>query len=83
MSMPTTVMPEEQAASMERRAVTPSSAAPYPVLVGTATTGAAARTLAAQVHDHVGVRVQVVVGDPDTIERSAGKMRRVVDQRNR
>ena len=44
---------------------------------------AAARTLAAQVHDHVGVRVQVVVGDPDTIERSAGKMRRVVDQRNR
>ena len=44
---------------------------------------AAARTLAAQVHDHVGVRVQVAVGDPDTIERSAGKMRRVVDQRNR
>ncbi|HME67394.1 MAG TPA: phenylacetate--CoA ligase PaaK [Streptosporangiaceae bacterium] len=44
---------------------------------------AAARALTAQVHDHVGVRVQVVVGDPDTIERSAGKMRRVVDQRNR
>ena len=43
----------------------------------------AARTLTAQVHDHVGVRVQVAVGDPDTIERSAGKMRRVVDQRNR
>src|SRR5271170_3782056 len=44
---------------------------------------AAARALTAQVHDHVGVRVQVMVGDPDTIERSAGKMRRVVDQRNR
>ena len=43
----------------------------------------AARALAAQVHDHVGVRVQVAVGDPDTIERSAGKMRRVVDQRQR
>jgi len=43
----------------------------------------AARTLAAQVNDHVGVRIQVTVGDPDTIERSAGKMRRVVDQRNR
>jgi len=27
--------------------------------------------------------VQVAVGDPDTIERSAGKMRRVVDQRDR
>jgi phenylacetate-CoA ligase len=43
----------------------------------------AARALAARVHDHVGVRVQVAVGDPDTIERSAGKMRRVVDQRDR
>jgi phenylacetate-CoA ligase len=44
---------------------------------------AAAQTLATQVHDHVGVRVRVAVGDPETIERSAGKMRRVVDQRNR
>jgi phenylacetate-CoA ligase len=44
---------------------------------------AAARALAAQVLDHVGVRVRVAVVDPDTIERSAGKMRRVVDQRNR
>jgi phenylacetate-CoA ligase len=44
---------------------------------------AAARALAAQVLDHVGVRVQVTVTDPDTIERSAGKMRRVVDQRDR
>ena len=44
---------------------------------------AAARALAVQVLDHVGVRVQVTVADPDTIERSAGKMRRVVDQRDR
>jgi phenylacetate-CoA ligase len=44
---------------------------------------AAAAALTAQVADHVGVRVQVEVGDPDTIERSAGKMRRVVDHRNR
>jgi phenylacetate-coenzyme A ligase PaaK-like adenylate-forming protein len=29
----------------------------------------------------VGIRVAVAVGDPDTIERSAGKMRRVLDQR--
>jgi phenylacetate-CoA ligase len=44
---------------------------------------AAAGVLAAAVADHVGVRVQVVVSDPDTIERSAGKMRRVVDHRGR
>jgi len=44
---------------------------------------AAGQALAAQVLDHVGVRVHVAVGDPDTIERSAGKMRRVVDQRDR
>ena len=40
LSIPTTVMPDEQADSMASSAVTPSSAAPYPVLVGTATTGA-------------------------------------------
>jgi phenylacetate-coenzyme A ligase PaaK-like adenylate-forming protein len=28
------------------------------------------------------VRVDVSVADPDTIERSAGKMRRVIDQRD-
>jgi phenylacetate-CoA ligase len=42
---------------------------------------AAADTLAAQVRDNVGVRVRVSVSDPDTIERSAGKMRRVIDRR--
>ena len=44
---------------------------------------AAAQALTAQVRDNMGVRVDVSVADPDTIERSAGKMRRVVDQRNR
>jgi len=44
---------------------------------------AAARELATQVLSNVGVRVQVAVTDPDTIERSAGKMRRVIDERNR
>ena len=51
--------------------------------VGEEQRAGAARALAARVHDHVGVRVQVAVGDPDTIERSAGKMRRVIDQRDR
>jgi phenylacetate-CoA ligase len=44
---------------------------------------AAARELASQVLSNVGVRVQVAVTDPDTIERSAGKMRRVIDERSR
>jgi phenylacetate-CoA ligase len=43
---------------------------------------AAAHALAGLVRGNVGVRVQVLVSDPDTIERSAGKMRRVVDQRH-
>jgi phenylacetate-CoA ligase len=42
---------------------------------------AAAAALAAAVRDNIGVRVQVGVADPGTIERSAGKMRRVVDER--
>ena len=40
-----------------------------------------ASSLTAQVRDNVGVRVRVSVSDPDTIERSAGKMRRVIDRR--
>ena len=51
--------------------------------LGTQERAAAGQALAAAVADHVGVRVGVAVGDPDTIERSAGKMRRVVDQRDR
>src|SRR5579859_1912444 len=42
---------------------------------------AAGQALVAAVAGHVGVGV--AVGDPGTIERSAGKMRRVVDQRDR
>ena len=37
--------------------------------------------LAALVKNHIGVTVKVEVVAPDTIERSAGKMRRIVDQR--
>jgi phenylacetate-CoA ligase len=44
---------------------------------------AAADALIAAVRDNIGVRVQVMIGDPDTVERSAGKMRRVVDSRAR
>ena len=40
LSMPTTVMPAAHDASIDSSAVTPSKPAPYPVLVGTATTGA-------------------------------------------
>lgn len=42
----------------------------------------AAAALAALVQDNAGVRVQVSVGDPGSVERSAGKMRRVLDHRS-
>jgi phenylacetate-CoA ligase len=42
---------------------------------------AAAAELVAGVKDAVGVSVEVTVFDPDTLERSVGKMRRVLDQR--
>ena len=41
----------------------------------------AAASLISQVKDGVGVTVSVDVVDPDTLERSMGKMRRIVDQR--
>ncbi|MDT7805493.1 MAG: phenylacetate-CoA ligase [Actinomycetota bacterium] len=41
----------------------------------------AAASLVAGVKDGVGVTVSVDVVDPDTLERSMGKMRRIVDQR--
>ena len=47
----------------------------------TADRDVAAAALAAAVRDTIGVRVQVSVGDTGTIERSAGKMRRVIDNR--
>ncbi|MEC3977597.1 phenylacetate--CoA ligase PaaK [Amycolatopsis sp. H20-H5] len=43
---------------------------------------AAARELVSGIKDGVGVTVEVTVADPDTLERSAGKMRRVLDQRD-
>jgi phenylacetate-CoA ligase len=39
--------------------------------------------LAAQIRNAIGVPVEVAVGEPDSIERSAGKARRVVDLRPR
>jgi phenylacetate-CoA ligase len=41
----------------------------------------AADEIRARVKDGVGVTVEVNVVDPDTLERSAGKMRRVIDER--
>ena len=41
----------------------------------------AAAVIAARVKDGVGINVAVEVVDPDTLERSMGKMRRVIDQR--
>jgi phenylacetate-CoA ligase len=42
----------------------------------------AAQALAREVKDRVGVTVGVEVVDPDTIERSAGKLQRVIDRRS-
>jgi phenylacetate-CoA ligase len=39
------------------------------------------KALAGLVKNSVGVTVHVDVTDPETVERSAGKMRRIVDQR--
>ncbi|GAB3160591.1 phenylacetate--CoA ligase [Amycolatopsis stemonae] len=44
---------------------------------------AAAASLISGVKDGVGVTVSVDVVDPDTLERSMGKMRRIVDQREK
>jgi phenylacetate-CoA ligase len=42
----------------------------------------AAADLAREVKDRVGVSVAVEVVDPDTLERSAGKLQRVIDRRS-
>jgi len=44
---------------------------------------AAAAELISEIKNSVGVSVSVDVSDPDTLERSVGKMRRVIDQRAR
>jgi phenylacetate-CoA ligase len=46
-----------------------------------ASRAAQAAALAAHIRNNVGVGVEIVVGDPGGIERSAGKARRVVDLR--
>jgi phenylacetate-CoA ligase len=43
----------------------------------------AAAEIAAAVKEGIGVSVEVEIVDPDTIERSVGKMRRVVDERSK
>jgi phenylacetate-CoA ligase len=43
---------------------------------------AAARELRAAVKDGVGVHVEVTVLDPDTLQRSVGKLQRVLDHRD-
>jgi phenylacetate-CoA ligase len=43
----------------------------------------AAAVIAARVKDGVGINVAVDVVDPDTLERSVGKMRRVIDRRRK
>lgn len=43
----------------------------------------AASSLVAGIKDGVGVTVSVDVVDPDTLERSMGKMRRIIDQREK
>jgi phenylacetate-CoA ligase len=42
----------------------------------------AAKVLAREVKDRVGVTVEVDVVDPDTLERSVGKLQRVIDRRS-
>ncbi|MFI0239988.1 phenylacetate--CoA ligase PaaK [Streptomyces sp. NPDC016845] len=44
---------------------------------------AAARTIAARMKDGVGVSVAVEIVDPETLERSVGKIKRIADLRNR
>jgi phenylacetate-CoA ligase len=43
---------------------------------------AAAAQVASRVKDGVGVTVEVAIVEPDTLERSMGKLRRVIDQRD-
>jgi phenylacetate-CoA ligase len=51
------------------------------VEAGAGDRGQASASIAARVKDSVGVTVGVSVVDPGTLERSAGKLRRVIDQR--
>jgi phenylacetate-CoA ligase len=44
---------------------------------------AAGAQLAGQIKNTIGVSTGIVVEEPDTIERSMGKMRRIIDERPR
>jgi phenylacetate-CoA ligase len=61
---------DEMAVHVERR----------PEMAGPAAAAAGAQ-LGARIKDRIGVSVSVMVMEPDSIERSAGKMRRIVDHR--
>ncbi|MFD9900614.1 phenylacetate--CoA ligase PaaK [Mesorhizobium sp. NPDC059025] len=52
-----------------------------PHAVETAQRTASAKELAHHIKSVVGVSTKIVVGDPDSVERSAGKARRIVDNR--
>ncbi|MEU7828679.1 phenylacetate--CoA ligase PaaK [Nonomuraea sp. NPDC049129] len=50
---------------------------------GTEARAEAGQTLRRVVKDTIGVQVEVEVVDPETLERSVGKLRRVIDERDR
>jgi phenylacetate-CoA ligase len=52
-----------------------------PELHGTAGRDAEAASLAAHIRNNIGIGIKVLVGDPGSVERSAGKARRVIDKR--
>jgi phenylacetate-CoA ligase len=66
-----------RAGRMDRLAVLVEARADTPAQRRTS----AAAEIAAQVKNGVGVTVDVEVLDPDTLERSVGKLRRVIDER--
>ncbi|MFZ5689813.1 MAG: phenylacetate--CoA ligase PaaK [Pseudomonadota bacterium] len=52
-----------------------------PELHGEADRAAEAAALSAHIRNNIGIGIKVVVGDPGSVERSAGKARRVIDKR--
>jgi phenylacetate-CoA ligase len=52
-----------------------------PELAGEASRAGQAAALAAHIRNNIGIGVDVIVGDPGAVERSAGKARRIVDKR--
>jgi phenylacetate-CoA ligase len=54
-----------------------------PDAAGEAARAAASRMLSKRIKDMVGVSTEIVVGDPGAVERSQGKARRVLDNRDK